>query len=72
MSVRTAKPCLKPAFFVTLKKKRVKQPTPLQKEEGLVVVFGFSGVVYFGFSGLVVPCNKDRNTAVELTDAFAG
>jgi hypothetical protein len=45
MSVRTARPCLKPAFFVTLKKKRVKQPTPLQKEEGLVVVFGFSGVV---------------------------
>jgi hypothetical protein len=45
MSVRTAKPCLKPAFLITLKKKSVKQPTPLQKEEGLVVVFGFSGVV---------------------------
>jgi len=30
-------PCLKPAFFITLKKKRDKQPTPLQKEEGLVV-----------------------------------
>jgi hypothetical protein len=45
MSVRTAKPCLKPAFFVTLNKSIVKQPTPLQKEEGLVVDFGFSGVV---------------------------
>jgi hypothetical protein len=45
MSVRTAKPCLKPAFFITRKKKRDKQPTPLQKEEGLVVEFGFSGVV---------------------------
>jgi hypothetical protein len=45
MSVRTAKPCLKPAFLITLKKKSVKQPTPLQKKEGLVFVFGFSGVV---------------------------